>query len=304
MSASLVLCTRDRPGLLAEAIASILAGDTRPAELLVVDQSRAPRLDLRGAPPADCEIRHLPVQTVGLSRARNEGVREARFPLLVFTDDDIRVSRGWLGALLAALDRGGERVVATGRVLPEETPAGSGFVPTLKPCERSVVYEGRVGVDPLTTFNMALHRAAYERVGGFDERLGPGTRFPGGEDNEFAFRLLEAGYRIECVPEAVLHHRAWRAPGEYAALRWSYGRGQGAFLAKHASLRDRFMLRRLAGTAGRLPFRAAGRFLARDAEPGRRLARWRLAVGDLALLVGVLAGAADWLLRERTGTAS
>ncbi|HWC06560.1 MAG TPA: glycosyltransferase [Gemmatimonadota bacterium] len=301
MSASLVLCTRDRPGLLAEAIASILAGHARPAELLVVDQSREPRLDLRGAAPQDCEIRHLPRKTAGLSRARNEGVREARFPLLVFTDDDVRVSPGWLDALLAALERGGGRVVATGRVVPEEIPGRNGFVPTLKRCDRRVVYEGRVGVDPLTTFNMALHRDAYERVGGFDERLGPGTRFPGGEDNEFAFRLLEAGYRIECVPDAVLHHRAWRAPEEYAALRWGYGRGQGAFLAKHASLRDRFMLRRLGGTAWRLPLRAAERFFARDAEPGRRLPRWRLAVGDLALLAGVLAGATDWLVTERRG---
>lgn len=304
MSASLILCTRERPALLADAIASILAGRTRPAELLVVDQSREPRLDLRGGVPADCEIRHLPLKSIGLSRARNEGVRRARFPLLVFTDDDVRVSPGWLEALLAVLGRGGERVVATGRVVPEEVPGGRGFVPTLKPCDRPAVYEGRVGVDPLTTFNMALHRNACERVGGFDERLGPGTRFPGGEDNEFAFRLLEAGYRIECVPEAVLHHRAWRSPQEYTTLRWRYGRGQGAFLAKHASLQDGFILRRLVGTVGRLPLRAAGRLFARDAEPGRRLPRWRLAIGDLALLAGLLSGAVDWLLTERRGRPS
>jgi GT2 family glycosyltransferase len=299
MSASLILCTRDRPVLLAEAVASILAGRARPAELLVVDQSREPRLDLRGAVPAGCEIRHVPLKATGLSRARNEGVRRARFPLLVFTDDDVRVSPGWLEALLGAWTRGGEGVVVTGRVIPEESPGGEGFVPTLKPCLQGVVYEGRVGVDPLTTFNMALHRKAWERAGGFDERLGPGTRFPGGEDNEFAFRLLETGYRIECVPEAVLHHRAWRAPQEYASLRWRYGRGQGAFMAKHMSLGDRFMLRRLAGTTARLPLRAAGRLLARSSEPGRRLPRWRLAVGDLALFAGVMSGATDWLLNER-----
>jgi hypothetical protein len=54
-------------------------------------------------------------------------------------------------------------------------------------------------------------------------------------------------------PAAVFHHRAWRPWPEHARLRYDYGRGQGAFYAKHLGLRDPYMLRRLTGdVAGRL----------------------------------------------------
>jgi hypothetical protein len=48
--------------------------------------------------------------------------------------------------------------------------------------------------------------------------------------------LLEAEYRIIYIPEAVLYHRAWRNEQNHLLLRWSYGRGHGAYLAKHLSL--------------------------------------------------------------------
>ena len=39
LPASVVICTRNRPVLLSQAVASILAGDDVPAEIIVVDQS-------------------------------------------------------------------------------------------------------------------------------------------------------------------------------------------------------------------------------------------------------------------------
>lgn len=299
MKTSLIICSRDRPRLLSDAVDSILAGEVLPDELVIVDQSEA--RDPRFSDPAQdepCEVRYSYVAFRGLSRARNEGVRTARFPILLFTDDDVLVSRGWLSSLVRAVERGGGRTVVTGQVLPGPEEGHSGFVPTLKRCGPAT-YGGRVRVDPLVTFNMALYRETWDRVGGFDVRLGPGTRFPGGEDNEFAFRLLESGYQIECVPEAVLFHRAWRRASDYVPLRWGYGKGQGGFFAKHLSLRDPFILRRLAGSLIRLALRAPGHLITDPSAPGRRLPRRSLFWGDIALALGTVHGTLDWLLTER-----
>jgi len=136
---------------------------------------------------------------------------------------------------------------------------------------------------------MAMYRSAIGNVGGFDERLGAGSHFPASEDNDLGFRLLEAGYRINYDPEAALYHRAWRNERDFLALRWSYGRGQGAFYAKHLSVSDGYMLWRMVTNVKNHVFGLA-----------RRLRHQRrLAYGDALYILGLLSGAAQWILTQR-----
>lgn len=285
---SLIICTRNRPRLLREAVESVLAGDRRPAEIIVVDQSDAPDArPLADLGTGDCTVRWIPSALRGASRARNLGVSEASSALLAFLDDDMRVEPHWCGAMLEALAAGSDTVV-TGRVLEEATGHG-GFAPSTKASAAGAVYSGRPGRDVLYTGNMAMHRATFDLVGPFDERLGPGTRFPAAEDNDLGFRLLEAGYRIEYCPSAVAWHRAWRAEADRVPLRWAYGRGQGAYYAKHAALRDRYMLGRLGSDL----------ILLMIGLPKRLVRHPRRAAGDIAFGAGLCAGAGRWLWTER-----
>lgn len=294
LDVSVSLCTRDRPGLLSQVVASILAGDAVPAEILIVDQSERPHPWLSSEWPGGPVIRHVGSQARGVARARNEAAGLARHPVLVFTDDDVLVDRSWLGRLVCALRAAGENAVVTGRVVPGDPETEDAFTTTLKGGDAPRVYRGRLRADPLVTFNMALSRALFERLGGLDPRLGPGTTFPGGEDNDFGFRVLESGCDIVYVPDAVVIHRAWRRASEhYLRLRWAYGRGQGAFLAKHLRRAGRFMARRLAGSVVHVTARALRRMIApaQSAPQGR----WRMAVGELALAAGIVSGAVAWL---------
>ena len=245
MSGSVILASRNRPALLADTVASILRGDPRPDEVIVVDQSDRPHPELARS----SEIRYLWTESRGLSRANNLGTRAALRDHLVFTHDDVLVEADWYGLMIDALLRGGPRTVVTGRVLPAdpEPESADGFAPSLNPSATPAVYEGRSARDVIWPMSLALCRPLLEEVGGFDERLGPGTPYPAAEDNDLCRRLLEAGCRIVFEPAAVVYHRAWRPWSEHASLRYDYGRGQGAFYAKH---RD---LRRLGGdVAGRL----------------------------------------------------
>ena len=233
--------------MLHASVQSILAMDALPAELLIVDQSDRSNAALEDlSTGCACEIVYVHDRSVGLSRANNLGIRTARHPILTFTHDDVRVTATWLADLVHALVQAGPRTVVTGRVLPGDAEVPGGFAPSIKTEEVPAVFEGRIREDPLYPMSMAMYRSIFDELGLFDERLGPGTPFPGAEDNDFGFRLLTAGYSIHYVPKAVLYHRAWRSRGQWNALNWAYGTAQGAFFAKHFSLRDTFILRRAA----------------------------------------------------------
>ncbi len=285
---SLIICSRDRPELLAETVASILRGDELPAEMIIVDQSKEahPRLSMLTAP--GCDMRYLWSHSAGLSRARNAAIAIAQYDILAFTDDDVLVTPEWFGSLVRALTEAGTRSVVTGRVLPAGGITG-GFVPSTMADEVPAVYAGRVGKDVLNPISMVMFRSLIDDIGLFDEQLGTGSRFPAAEDNDFGFRILEAGYRIVYRPDVVIYHRAWRRDEDYLALRWRYGLGQGAYYAKYLSLRDRYMLWRLIKNAQNRLWQAIYR--------ARR--QRRRACGDALYALGILSGAAQWLSTQR-----
>jgi GT2 family glycosyltransferase len=286
---SVVLCTRERPALVADSIDSVLSGRSLPEELVIVDQSETSNLGLSSRKETSgCRWNYVHSLSRGLSRARNEGARLARHSIIVFADDDELADPVWLEELVGALLESSPDTVVTGRVIAAPPEAPGGYAPAVRTDLEPRVYRGRVHADPLVTGNMAIHRRTFEAVGGFDPRLGAGTAFPGAEDNDFGFRLLEAGYTIRYVPEAVLQHRAWRDGASYRTLRRGYGRGQGAFFAKHASLRDPFMLRRMIGRLARVLGRV----------PRRMVRRRDLARGDVAYVMGAISGFTECLWRR------
>ncbi|MBI3769763.1 MAG: glycosyltransferase [Deltaproteobacteria bacterium] len=282
---TLVIASRNRPELLRDCVRSILRGDQVPAELVIIDQSdeRGPSLD---APDTRCRVRHLFSRSVGLARAKNEGLAAAAHDLVAFTDDDMIAPASWYGALIRALVAAGPRAVVTGRVLAWRAERVGGFAPAVVVRDTPAVYEGRIGTDVLAGGNMAMSSSVAAVVGGFDERLGAGSRFPAAEDNDFGYRLLEARYRIVYVADALLYHRAWRPGWDYWTVRWRYGRGKGGFYCKHLSLRDRYVLRRMLRDIFSRVLRFPWFFVRHPFRAG----------GDPFYLVGILFGIVDWYL--------
>ena len=283
--ATLVIGTRNRPGLLRATIESVLAGNDVPAEIVVVDQSDEPSFVLAELSREDCVIRVLPASEPGLSRARNEGAMAASSELLVFVDDDMVADREWFGSLIRALAGAGPKTVVTGAVEAGPGESWRSFFPATQSHAPGAVFEGRLDRDVLAGGHMAITRSALDEVGGFDPRLGPGAAYPAAEDNDLGFRLLEAGYRIAYVAEAVLHHRAWRAGWRYPLVRFSYGRGKGGFYAKHPAQLRRRAVRDVTHRVRRFP--------------RQLIRRPSLAAGDVAYVAGILVGSTRWWLRER-----
>ena len=280
--------------MLHQAIESVLAARRVPSEIVVIDQSRSadnalPQDNVRG-----CEIRYVHSPTSGLSRGRNIGVRMASNDVVVMLDDDMLVQADSLERLIAAHDGPGSRTVANGQVLsaPSQQPGLSQPLYALIELTEFETFRGRQPDQVVYGANVRLTRTVLLEIGGYDERLGAGSRFPGSEDNDLSMRLLDAGCEVRHVPDAVMLHQAWRTRAGRVRLRWNYSKGQGGFYAKHASLRDPYVLK----------------LAVRDA---RDRLRWAVAAtlrspettaAELVSLAGLLWGAIEWCARYRIRT--
>ena len=286
---SVVVPSRNRPGLLTACVESVLDGDSLPREIVVVDQSESPHPRF-AAPDAfsPCRGQYIFSHAPGVSRARNLGIRAAHCRLVACVDDDVLVSRTWLRSLTQALLQGGPATVVTGRVVSGPPERGGAYAASLQLAESTIRYRGPIDADVLYTGNMALYTATLQDIGGFDERLGPGTALPAAEDNDFGLRLLRAHYDIVYVPEAEVTHRAWRT--DLVRTRWAYGRGQGAFYAKHLRAEPRRIARRAVHDAIERLARAFRRF---PLEP-------RVLLAALAYVAGLpIGGVQYWLETTR-----
>ena len=291
MTASVVICSRGRPELLHDTVRSVLDGDSLPGEIVVVDQSDSAHAELAGLGEVrGCTVRYLHSATTGLSRARNIGIEAAAGEFVVLIDDDMLVRPDWLGNLLAGRGEDPD-TVATGRVLAAPPEAGLTVPPAALVLRDSAeVFRGPQPLDVVPGANVAMSRERVLGLGGYDERLGAGTRFAAADDNDMGHRLLAAGCEVRHVPEAVVFHRPHRAQGELVRLKWRYGRGKGAFYAKHAR-RDPHIRRRILADARARIGRAIGGLLRAP----------RASAAEVVSLAGMASGALDWLVRERSG---
>jgi GT2 family glycosyltransferase len=288
---TVIICSRGRPQLLRDCVQSVLNSREIPRELIIVDDSAGAdpvlaTLDTDGP----CEIRYCWRHAKGLSSAMNFAICEAHNDVLVFTQDDAEVAPSWLENAVRSLSESGRGMIVTGQVQAGDAEMPGGFVANANVRTERMIYQGRLDRDVLYAQNMALYRSDAIRIGGFDERLGPGTPFPGSEDSDFAFRALEAGYSIVYDPSIVVRHRAWRPQEQHLRFRFGYGFARGGFYAKYIGFRgDRFMLRRLWSDV-RNHLVAVPALVRKDP---------RRAFGHCALALGVVAGAVRWKVSAR-----
>ena len=316
-----VVCTRDRPGMLRNALLAILAADYPCFDVVIVDNAAKTEetADLVRNEFDDGRVTLVKEPLPGLSHARNAGLRAAQGDWVAFTDDDVVVDPGWLQALAAAIDYVPGAGCVTGLV-----PAGELRSPAQAFFERRVswskvlspkVYSLAAPPADLPTFpfcigefgtgaNFAVDRRKALALGGFDTDLGAGTRCGGGEDVDMFTRVLLAGHPLVVQPAAVVWHRH---RDDFASLRAQargYGTGLGAWLTKILSNPHTARI-----ALGRSP-RAARNFLhnallarpAGNSGPESDPFRQELTRVLLTELFSVAAGPGKYLLQRRAGT--
>lgn len=201
---SLILCTAATHRRVAEIgrlLDSLAAQSFTDFEVVVVDQNDGFDLAALLAPHAG-RLRLVHVRSaLGLSRARNVGLRHARGALCGFPDDDCWYPEDLLARVAAAFDDPaldglhGKGADAEGRDMAR-FDAEPGPISKLDVLERSV------------SCALFYRTEAVSGIGGFDEGLGlgSGTEWVGCEDYDLPIRLIAAGRRLRYDPTLVVHH--------------------------------------------------------------------------------------------------
>ncbi|MBR0680224.1 glycosyltransferase [Roseomonas eburnea] len=248
MKFSLVVATIGRDREIAELIDSLLAQGRSDFEVIIVDQNEHDRLaELETAYAGRVELRRFRSSVRNANHARNLGLRHARGEIVAFPDDDCSYPPNVLDRVEAAFVANPALGALTGPAASPEGGLGSGRWRA----EGGSIDLGNVWTSVIE-FNLFLPRAIALELGGFDERMGPGTVFGSAEGNDLVCRALARGLEARYDPELRIIHPDKRLTEVAVARAERYGRGLGFALRRHAapvSTWFAFMVRPLGGAA-------------------------------------------------------
>jgi glycosyltransferase involved in cell wall biosynthesis len=207
---SVIVVTRDRPQLLADALASVAVQSPAPLELRVGDDGGGGATAVAELVPL-LELTVLPLTFGHPGAARNAVANGARGDVLAFLDDDDLWRPGHLSGLVAAFVEDEVGFAWRDCEVVRETLAADGRrVPGAR---RTLARDWDEALmrsdDYLPPSGWGVRRALFERLGGFD------TGFRFSEDWDFALRAA-AVTRVRRVPGVTVEVRL-REEGNFSS---------------------------------------------------------------------------------------
>ena len=241
---SVIVSTRNRAQYLPEVLRTLATQEcTAPFEVIVIDNGSTDGTSalLEEWCRRDTKFRTAREPRPGLSRGKNAGVRMARAPLLVFTDDDMRVDPHWLESYRSLFSgHEGTLIVAGGPVvpIPHDLGAWPEWLDDAALADVGLLnhrdQRALVRFEYVWGGNIAVPRPVFDLLGLWNETAGlqadqrvtrEDSRFY--EDTELQDRVREAGGSAWFCPEAVVYHRVDRrsvTPRRICSTAFSRGR--------------------------------------------------------------------------------
>jgi GT2 family glycosyltransferase len=206
---SVIIATHARPDALKRLLDTLApqvasgVGDASREILVAENGTPAPSILPATAPP----LEHLHDARPGKCRIQNVAIRHAKGDIIICLDDDLVAAPNYLAEVERFFTDHPEFAAMKGRVLPAEDPAAKVGAAAAVWLDLPIVDHGEevIEVRGVLGANMAFRASALERVGLFDERLGPGAAGHE-EETEMSARLARAGFRIGYAPRALVYH--------------------------------------------------------------------------------------------------
>ncbi|NET00244.1 MAG: glycosyltransferase family 2 protein [Sphaerospermopsis sp. SIO1G2] len=217
---SVVIPTYRREQLLQDSIVDVLKQDYPNFEVLVVDQTQTHEPETQAfldEMAVSGKIKLYKLTWASLPGARNYGVRRSSGEIILFIDDDVQLTPGFLAAHAKNYSENPEIGAVAGRVFDRMKLGDSGG-------DLEIEYLPPEAMDPGIAWyhidlvhttkpqqvltargcNMSFRREVFTKYGiKFDERFrGSAVR----EESDFCLRFRQTGYKIWYDPEAYLVH--------------------------------------------------------------------------------------------------
>jgi glycosyltransferase involved in cell wall biosynthesis len=203
---------REPDWLVMETLESLAGQAGVCGEVILLDQNWrddfAERVEALSSHHLVFQCRHCPEK--GLSHARNMGVEQAAYPVVLFIDPDAVAEPGWARELARAVSQPGVAIVGS-RILPRWRG------------RKPILARARVVLDQYSLIDLGAGQVETHRVVGagfglnktvcpkemyFDRGLGrrQGKLF-GGEESDLCARVLRAGGEVVYTGRSVVHHQ-------------------------------------------------------------------------------------------------
>lgn len=224
MKFSLILCTINRTKEVKELLDSLVSQIYKNFEIIIVDQNNDNKIDKLIEKFVCLDIKLLKSE-IGLSKARNFGLKYSKGDIVCFPDDDCIYPKELLNNINIFFQKNNYDIL-TGKTINKET-------------NKIVAGKNKTKSSKLTTFDiLGSSTTLFIRKKGFDisfdERFGLGAVFNAEEENELLFRLLKNKIKGYYCPDI---NYVYHPPSEEDLTNLNRVRkrtiGLGAFIAKH-----------------------------------------------------------------------
>ena len=206
MKYSIIVPVYNRPDEVDELLESLTKQTLKDFEVIIVeDGSIKPCKDVCEKYANILDLHYYAKENSGPGQSRNYGAERSNGEWLIILDSDVVLPEGYLEAV--------EKSLASST--PIEAWGGPDAAhPSFTPVQKAISYSmtsffttggirgGKAKLDKFypRSFNMGIRRDVYLKLEGF-------TKMRFGEDIDFSYRIVEAGYMPRLFPEAWVWHK-------------------------------------------------------------------------------------------------
>lgn len=222
---SVIVCSYNGGATLDDCLQSLRKLNYPDYEVVLVDDgSKDHTPEIAARHPWIVSVRQ---ENKGLSVARNVGAATAKGEILAYTDSDCMADPDWLYFLVGTLLSGDYAGVGGPNISPPAVDWVQACV-AAAPGGPSHVLLTDVVAEHIPGCNMAFHRWAFDRVGGFDSEYRKA-----GDDVDFCWRLQQSGGVIAFSPSAIVWHYRRFTLTAFRKQQEGYGEAESMLRFKH-----------------------------------------------------------------------
>ena len=219
MKYSIIVPVFNRPDEVDELLESLCQQTLKDFEVIIVeDGSKNPCKDVCDKYASILDLHYYYKDNSGPGQSRNYGAERASGEWLIVLDSDVVLPEGYLQAVENSVHCSArpkdacnvQRSMFNVQCFGGPDAAHPSFTPVQKAISYSMtsffttggIRGGKAKLDKFfpRSYNMGILRDVYQQLGGFSK-----MRF--GEDIDFSYRIVEAGYQTRLIPEAWVWHK-------------------------------------------------------------------------------------------------